>query len=92
MVEALELCLSPCFPYHRMNDPLLQCFGEQKQCRGQNFLREESTERVLQVTKEGSELGFPESQDNNTSEPPQKDDIHQESFHSYLYRRLGFLG
>ena len=42
--------------------------------------------------KEWSELGFPENQEDNTSQPTQKDDIHQESFHSSLYRYLGFLG
>ena len=37
-------------------------------------------------------LDFSEGQNDDGSKPPQKEYIHEKSFHSYIYRQIGPLG
>ena len=45
------------------------------------------------LKKEGGELwlDFSEGQNDDGAKPTQKEDIHEKSFHSYIYRQIGPL-
>ena len=36
-------------------------------------------------------LDFSEGQNDDGSKPPQKENIHEKSFHAYIYRQIGLL-